>query len=63
MKAERVGLTCSWERMKILEVVIGSNHLLIQPHTVGKKEGAPMIWGRQYRMGGLRSMLKSDDAG
>lgn len=29
--------------MKIFEVVMGSNHLLIQPQTVGKKEGAPMI--------------------
>lgn len=34
----------SWEeRMKILEVVIGSNHFFIQPQTVGKKAGAPMI--------------------
>lgn len=31
--------------MKILDTVIGSNHLLIQPHTVGKNEGAPMICG------------------
>ena len=30
--------------MKILEVVIGSNHFLIQPQTVGKNAGAPMIW-------------------
>jgi len=35
----------SWfPRMKILEVVIGSNHFLIQPHTVGKNAGAPIIW-------------------
>ena len=44
MNAERVGFTCSWERMKIFDVVIGSNHFLTQPHTVGKKDGAPMIW-------------------
>ena len=30
--------------MKILDVVIGSNHFLIHPQTVGKKAGAPMIW-------------------
>lgn len=29
--------------MKILEVVTGSNHFLIQLQTVGKKAGAPMI--------------------
>ena len=26
-------------------MVIGSNHRLIQPQTVGKKEGAPIIFG------------------
>lgn len=30
--------------MKILLTVIGSNQFLIQDHTVGKKEGAPMIY-------------------
>lgn len=30
--------------MKIFEVVMGSNHFLIQPQTVGKKAGAPIIW-------------------
>jgi len=30
--------------MNIFEVVMGSNHFLIHPQTVGKKEGAPMIW-------------------
>ena len=30
--------------MKILEVVIGSNQRFIQLHTVGKNEGAPMIY-------------------
>jgi len=30
--------------MKILEVVIGSNHFFIHPQTVGKKPGAPMTW-------------------
>ena len=29
--------------MKILDVVIGSNHFFIQPQTVGKNTGAPMI--------------------
>jgi len=31
------------ERMNILETVMGSNQRLIQPQTVGKKTGAPMI--------------------
>lgn len=43
MKAVRVGSTSAAERMKILDVVIGSNHFLIQPQTVGKKDGAPII--------------------
>ena len=43
MKAVRVGRTSWAERMNILEVVIGSNHFLTQPQTVGKKDGAPMI--------------------
>ena len=38
--------------MKIFEVVIGSNQRLIQPQTVGKKEGAPMIWGDGLVRGG-----------
>jgi len=36
------------ERMKILEVVIGSNHFLIQPQTVGKNAGAPIICSGMY---------------
>lgn len=43
MKEERVGSTSCWARMNILEVVMGSNHFLIQPQTTGKNEGAPMI--------------------
>lgn len=44
INAESVGNT-SWEdSMKIFEVVIGSNHFLIHPHTVGKNEGAPIIY-------------------
>lgn len=43
MKEVSVGRTSWLERMKILEVVMGSNHFLIQPQTVGKKDGAPMI--------------------
>ncbi len=44
IKALSVGNTSWWPRMKILEVVMGSNHFLIQPQTVGKNEGAPMIY-------------------
>jgi hypothetical protein len=43
MKELRVGRTSEEERMKILDVVTGSNQRLIQPQTVGKKAGAPMI--------------------
>ena len=43
MKECRVGFTSAAERMKILEVVTGSNQRLIQLQTVGKKEGAPTI--------------------
>ena len=43
MKEVSVGRTSWLDRMKILEVVMGSNHFLIQPQTVGKKDGAPMI--------------------
>lgn len=43
IKAERVGRTSFSGMMKIFEVVIGSNHFLIQPQTVGKNEGAPII--------------------
>lgn len=44
MNLVRVGLTSDAERMKILDVVPGSNQRLIQLQTVGKKLGAPMIW-------------------
>jgi hypothetical protein len=43
MNDSRVGRRSWWERMKIFEVVIGSNHRFIQPQTVGKKAGAPII--------------------
>lgn len=43
MKDVRVGLTSAAERMKILETVTGSNHLLIHDQTVGKNAGAPII--------------------
>jgi len=43
IKVESVRYVFSSVRMKIFDVVIGSNHLLIQPQTVGKNEGAPMI--------------------
>ena len=39
-----MGRTSLSERMKILDVVIGSNHFLIHPQTVGKNEGAPIIY-------------------
>ena len=54
MKVVRVGSTSLAERMNIFEVVIGSNHFLIQPQTVGKNEGAPMIW-RENQSVGIRS--------
>jgi hypothetical protein len=43
MKDVRVGFTSAADRMKIFEVVPGSNQRLIQPQTVGKNAGAPMI--------------------
>lgn len=43
MNEERVALASEAVRMKILEVVTGSNQRLIQLQTVGKKLGAPMI--------------------
>lgn len=46
-------------RMNILEVVIGSNHFLIQPHTVGKNAGAPIIWeGLVYVVAAARDESK-----
>ena len=42
MYCRSVGFTSLAERMKILETVIGSNHRLTQPQTVGKNEGAPI---------------------
>jgi hypothetical protein len=44
MNEVSVGLTSDAERMKILDVVPGSNQRLIQLQTVGKKAGAPMIY-------------------
>lgn len=43
INALRVGRTSFSGMIKIFEVVIGSNHFLIQPQTVGKNEGAPII--------------------
>jgi hypothetical protein len=43
MYFSRVDFMSEAERMNILETVMGSNHRLIQPQTVGKKAGAPMI--------------------
>ena len=47
MKADRVGSTSFSDNIKIFEVVIGSNHFLIQPQTVGKKAGAPIIYEKR----------------
>ena len=44
MNDESVGFTSLGVRMKIFDVVPGSNHRLIQLQTVGKNEGAPMIY-------------------
>jgi hypothetical protein len=44
MKDSSVGSRSWCDRMKILEVVMGSNQRFIQPQTVGKKAGAPIIW-------------------
>lgn len=44
MNDSRVFFTSEEERINILEVVMGSNHFLIQPQTVGKKAGAPIIY-------------------
>jgi hypothetical protein len=43
MNEVRVGCTSDADRIKILEVVPGSNQRLIQPQTVGKNAGAPII--------------------
>ncbi len=43
MHSDNRALTSWWPRIKILFTVTGSNHRLIQPQTVGKKEGAPII--------------------
>ena len=48
IKEERVGRTSLWARMNILEVVMGSNHFLTQPQTIGKNEGAPMILDESF---------------
>lgn len=45
MKVLRVDFTSDADRMKIFDVVTGSNQRLIQPQTVGKKTGAPIICG------------------
>lgn len=48
IKAERVGRTSFSGMMNIFDVVIGSNHFLIQPQTVGKNEGAPIIYREDF---------------
>lgn len=48
IKAERVGRTSFSGMMKIFDVVIGSNHFLIQPQTVGKNEGAPITYDEDF---------------
>src|ERR1700722_887212 len=43
IKDESVDLTSCFPSINIFETVTGSNHRLIQPQTVGKKAGAPII--------------------
>jgi hypothetical protein len=43
--------------MKILETVIGSNHRLTQPQTVGKNPGAPTIYAYVSILSGLKLSL------
>ena len=43
IKDESVDLTSCFPSINILETVTGSNHRLIQPQTVGKNVGAPII--------------------
>ena len=40
----KVDLTSEADRIKILDVVAGSNHFVMNPQMVGKKAGAPMIY-------------------
>ena len=48
--------------MKIFEVVIGSNHFLIQAQTVGKKAGAPIIYSssQHYTLAGCKRVEEKD---
>lgn len=56
MYCDKVGRTSVGARIKILETVMGSNQRLIQPQTVGKKAGAPMIWACQLAGVAVKSM-------
>jgi hypothetical protein len=40
----KVDVTSEADRIKILDVVAGSNHFVMNPQMVGKKAGAPMIY-------------------
>jgi hypothetical protein len=40
----KVDVTSEADGIKILDVVAGSNHLVMNPQMVGKKVGAPMIY-------------------
>lgn len=44
MNFVKVDATSAVDRMKILDVVAGSNHFVMNPQMVGKKAGAPMIY-------------------
>lgn len=60
MNCERVGRTSASDRMKILLTVIGSNHRLIQDHTVGKNDGAPTIYICEKGYRDMRSRAHKD---
>jgi hypothetical protein len=44
----KVDVTSDADRIKILDVVEGSNHFVMNPQMVGKKAGAPMIYIRAH---------------
>jgi hypothetical protein len=44
MYFDKVDVTSEADRIKILDVVAGSNHLVMKPQMVGKNAGAPMIY-------------------
>ena len=49
--------------MEIFLTVTGSNHRLTQPQTVGKKEGAPIIWWEFHVLAMRRCIVDIDGHG